>query len=257
VRPQALEGAATYLKNIRSTLRDLGAGNSLLLALARFLSWSTGSRARLHKYFIVAQPVLAGALTPPRRGREILVSEVTAAEILATPFGRPVHVIEYRLSQGCRCIVARKDSQILGFQWFTLQDYLEDEVRCHFELREADRCAWDFDVFVDPSARTKPVFAKLWDHCNQTFRGHGISTSVSRISAFNATSLHAHFRLGARVIGWAIFLCIGSFQLAAMTARPWLHLSLSHRNVPVFPASDQARRAFLHQPVSASSHPRG
>jgi hypothetical protein len=216
---------------------SMGSVDALLYAAARGLARGSSGHLRLRKYYIVSQPVAAGDLTPPRRGRSIEVSEGTRSDAAAVEFGRPRAVIEQRLASGTRYLVARRNGELLGFQWFSLVDYDEDEVRCRYRLRPADRCAWDFDIFVRPEARTLPVFARLWDACNAILRAQGITRSLSRIDAFNPASRQAHASLGATTVGWCLFVTAGRAQLSVLSARPWLHLSLSGEAAPVLAVS--------------------
>jgi hypothetical protein len=223
---------------------DIGLANAILYGCARALRGITSGWIRLHKYLLVAQPVAAHDLTPPQRGRSIQVHEADLQEVRAADFGRPPHIVEYRIRHRCRCLMARKEGELIGFQWFTLHDYPEDEIRCLFKISDPPACAWDFDVFVQPQYRVLPVFSKLWDHCNGLLRAAGVHMTLSRIDAFNAVSRRAHARLGAREVGWAMFLVVGRVQLAMFSSRPWLHLSLSDRSIPVWPVSSLARRGI-------------
>lgn len=225
---------------LRNTIRDLGWANALLYWSGRTLHILTAGRVRLLRYLIVAQPVAPTALTPPRRGSSIHVAEASIDQVRQTDFGRPLHVIEERLRIGSRCLLATKQGQLVGFQWFTTKDYPEDEVRCLFELRPEDRCAWDFDIFVSPEWRTQPVFLRLWDTCNELLRSQGIDLSVSRINAFNTASVRAHARLSATIIGTATFLTAGRWQLALLPTSPRIHMSM--RSTPRIAASRLARR---------------
>jgi GNAT superfamily N-acetyltransferase len=229
------------LDTLRSTARELGWSNALLYWLCRVLQLASNNRVRLIRYVLVAQPVPSEDLTPARRGRAIEVIELGAADVSALDFGRPRAVIEDRLRIGARCVAARKDDKLIGFQWFTLTDYPEDEVRCVFELCPGDACAWDFDVYVHPDARGQPVFPRLWDACNVRLREQGVTLSLSRINAFNSASLRAHSRLGARRFASATFLTMGAWQFALLPARPWVHASRRER--PRVPVSRLARQS--------------
>jgi GNAT superfamily N-acetyltransferase len=222
---------------------DIGTANAVLYVFARLLEKLSFGRARLVKYYLTAQPVHPLPLTPPRRGRQILVREASSDEAMALPMNRPRHVIEKRLRDGGRCLAAYKDGTFVGIQWFTLRDYPEDEVRCLFRLVPDDRCAWDYDIFVLPDWRTQPVFTRLWDACNERLRDAGIELTLSRIHAFNAGSRRAHERIGATVIGWASFLCLGPLQVALFSGRPWVAASISDRGAPTLEVSRMARAA--------------
>lgn len=217
--------------------REIGFLDAVLYGAARLVGKLSAGHARLLKYYITAQPVPSGEITPARRGRQIEVTEADVVEVLAMPVERPREVLEARLRNGGRCLAARKDGGLAGFQWFTLRDYPEDEVRCLFRIDPTDRCAWDFDIFVFPEWRTQPVFTRLWDKCNEILRGAGVRFTLSRINAYNGASRRAHERIGARVVGWALFLCLGRAQFAAFSAQPWVHVSFNPDRIPVLQVS--------------------
>jgi len=229
--------------SFRELRREIGTGNALLYLASRVLGAVTRGKVRLVKYYITAQPIPGHELTPPRRGRQIVVEEASADQVWSLPAERPRHVLEARLRNGGRCLIARKDSLPVGFQWFTLVDYTEDEVRCVFHLEPRDRCAWDYDIFVSPKWRVQPVFSRLWDKCNEILRTAGVSLALSRINAFNKASRQAHERIGARIVGWALFICLGHVQLALLSSRPWIHVSFSERDLPVILVSKMATNA--------------
>jgi len=234
--------------------QDIGWINSALFVAARLASRCSGGRLKLRKYYLTAQPVATADLTPARRGRTIEVSEANSTRIRATEFGRPAAAIEHRIQHGARCLLAHKDDELLGFQWFTTRDFPEDEVRCRYRLDPQDRCAWDFDIYVQPAARALPVFSRLWDRCNALLREAGIDQSLSRIDAFNSASLRSHARLGATPVAWALFITLGPAQLAVFSGWPWMHASWS-RN-PTWQVSHIARgRNRTHVAESAQSSP--
>jgi hypothetical protein len=112
-----------------------------------------------------------------------------------------------------RCFTAWQGSTLAGFLWFTQREYAEDEVRITFRVHPADRAVWDLDVHIEPRFRLGRTFALLWDAAFGAMRAQGARWTISRVSAFNADSIRAHQRLGARPTGWAIFLLSGRFQL--------------------------------------------
>ena len=206
----------------------IGPHDTILFVLARLVAKLTRGRVRLLKYDIAAQPVPTGPLTPARRGQSIVITEGTPEQALGTSFGRPKAAIEHRLRHTrARYVLAHQDARLVGFQWFILRDCDEDEVRCVFQLSPGGRCAWDFDIFVEPQARVSPVFLRLWDSTNAILRDHDVDLSLSRVNAFNQTSMRAHARLGAEPVGWGVFLLAGRLQMSVFSSRPWLHFSLS------------------------------
>jgi hypothetical protein len=228
---------------LASLARELGPLNAVLYGTSRLLSALSAGRVRLIKYYITAQPVRHEDLTPARRGRLIEVREGVPNGNLESFPNRPRAVIEARIRNGGRFLEARKEATLVGFQWFTLSNYPEDEVRCLYHLAATDRCAWDYDIVVFPEWRTQPVFTRLWDKCNEILRREGVTQTLSRIDAFNSSSRRAHERIGARTVGWALFLCFGEVQVATFSSRPWLHVSSKDSQAPVLPVSRMAKAA--------------
>ena len=95
------------------------------------------------------------------------------------------------------------------------------------------RAAWDFDVMVMPEYRMGRLFSYLWGRANAELRAGGVEHTMSRISAFNAASLAAHQRLGARVVGSASFLCVGRWQLMRTSLSPRWHFSWRPESRPL------------------------
>jgi hypothetical protein len=224
------------LKDLVRKLRSLGAMGPLVgsaYLFKRLVEVATRGRMRLHLYHLVAQRVLQGPTLPARRGRSIEVREIGPVEAMRLPVKRPAHVLENRFRHGARCLMASTGGRFLGFLWFQLGAYEEDEVRCLFVPAPRGETAWDFDVYVDPSARLGPAFARLWDEANALFSSLGIAWSISRISVFNAGSLAAHRRFGLERVGSAMFLCAGNVQLMVATARPYVHVAFARHARPV------------------------
>lgn len=176
-------------------------------ALARL----SGGRIRLVKYFLMAQPVVALRSAALRSG-SFVVTEMHAGDPRTAAFPRPAAEIESRFAHEARCIAAWYGSDFAGFLWFAEGGYDEDEVRCRFCLRPEDGAVWDFDVYVDPRFRATRAFSLLWTSALAAMRARGVRWSISRVNAFNVESMRAHQRLGARRIGWALFVLFGSLQ---------------------------------------------
>ncbi len=134
-------------------------------------------------------------------------------------------VIAYRRRQGAHCLGLFLKERMIGYLWFCLGPYDEDEVCCRFIPRPAEKAAWDFDVYLLPEHRGGLCFLRLWDAGNAFLRERGRSWSCSRISVFNRASILAHHRMGAERLGTATFLALGSCQLMISSLRPRLNLS--------------------------------
>ncbi len=218
-------------------LRELGVLGGSLFACSRVLSRLSGGRVRLFAYHLVAQPVRAERSLPARRGRAIKVREIGLEEALTLPVARPRCVLEDRFAQGARCLMASADGRFLGYLWFLVGPYEEDEVRCRFVPLPERQTAWDFDVFVEPSARLGFAFPRLWDEANQIFSSMGVRWSISRISVFNPGSLASHQRLGLARLASAVYLSAGRVQLMVASARPYVHLTWRASSRPVMQLS--------------------
>jgi hypothetical protein len=221
------------MDRIRKIVGDMGLIVGFLYIVSRVLDRLFGGRVRLVVYHLVAQPVLEQPMLPARRGRSINVCEAVQATVYALPVDRPRAVLESRFAQDARCLVASSEGRFLGFLWIIRGAYAEDEVRCLFLPEPAQQVSWDFDVFVDPTARLGFAFMRLWDEANRLLSSEGVKWSISRISAFNAGSLASHRRLGLTRIASAAFLCVGPVQLMLATQAPYFHVALSAASRPV------------------------
>ena len=126
---------------------------------------------------------------------------------------------------GASLIGVVERGRIVGALWFCRGEYDEDEVRCRFRPEPAGRVVWDLGVHVNASHRLGRTFVRLWAAANQELRAGGAAWSLSRISAFNPSSIGAHERLGAVPMGMAVFLCLGALQLMVASRRPFVHIS--------------------------------
>lgn len=222
------------LGRIRQTIRRLGWLNGCLFALDRLLAGISRDRVRLHKYYFVAQPISGKRWLPPQRGASLEVRRVTESDPIIKEFPRPDWAIPYRFKQGAICLAELRAGKFIGFLWFTLGPYQEDEVRCRYVPLPAGESAWDFDVYLHPEHRNSIAFLKLWDEANSFLAARKIRWSLSRISAFNRSSMLAHARMGASSIGAATFLSIGSRQISTATVPPYFHFSAHPDSFPIF-----------------------
>jgi hypothetical protein len=122
---------------------------------------------------------------------------------------------------------------LLGFIWLCPVRYVEDDVRCIFELPVSGAAWWDYDVWVDPRSRNGIVFAKLWQAAHEFLAKRNAHWTLSRITYGNRTSMEAHGRLGARRIGSAWFFCGRGRQLMLGTVHPRWALSRLDASPPV------------------------
>jgi hypothetical protein len=227
---------------IQETIRRLGWLNGCLYALDRLLAIVSRGRARLHKYYFVAQPISEKRWLPAQRGANLEVRRVTESDPIVKEFPRPDWAIPYRFKQGAVCLAGFKAGELIGFLWFTLGAYQEDEVHCRYVPLPAGKSAWDFDVYLHPEHRNGIAFLKLWDEANSFLAARDIRWSLSRISAFNRRSMLSHARMGARRIGVASFLTIASCQLSVATVRPYFYFSRHPDSFPIFALDPEGAR---------------
>jgi hypothetical protein len=215
---------------VTKTFDELGGVDASLYYVDRLLSGLSGGRARLIRYYLVAQPIHPAPACRPSAKQAVALLD--PADPLVASFPRPPEVIAKRFTDGAKCFLARSGEVFAGFLWLAENAYDEDEVRCRYELTDPALCVWDYDVHVEPAYRIGRTFARLWDAANAHLAARGVRWSVSRISAFNPGSLAAHGRLGIRTLSSATFLCLGPLQLSVLGAAPYLHASMSEASRP-------------------------
>lgn len=217
----------------RQLAGTFGVATAAWYVASRVLDAATKGRVRIVKYRFVAQPVPDAREDSHERGGAIELRWLQADEPLVGQMPRPPAVIARRFGDGARCLAAVKAGRLIGFLWYKENEYVEDEVRCSYRF-DAATAVWDFDVYVDPAFRLGRLFSRLWSAAHRELRGRGYRWTISRISAFNAASLAAHSRMGARTIGGAMFLVIGPLQVSFATVAPRVHVSWRADRYPLF-----------------------
>jgi len=232
------------LRILRTNIQTLGWWNGVLYLLGTALSRASADRLRIVKYELVSQPISTAPLLPEHRGKKIQVREASSDDpLLRSVPDRREGVFAERFAQGARCLLAELNGELAGFLWFVKGDYPEDEVRCLFRPLPEGQSVWDYDVYVAKKHRLSPVFLKLWQAANERLYAEGIHHSASRISAFNTASRGSHERLGARKAGWALFVCLGPWQIMVASRKPFVHLSFSRQSRPVLQVGPVAASA--------------
>jgi hypothetical protein len=221
----------SLLSRAQALIADLGWCDAGIYLLDTTLHRLT-KRQCVWKYYFYAQPVPAQALLPPSRGKSIEVIPIPAGDPVITEISRPQQVIDARYRQGAVCLGAYKANRLIGFLWLVIGPYNEDEVRCRFQPHPQGQAAWDFDVYLDPVNRAGFAFGRLWDEANAYLCQRGVLWTMSRISAFNLTSIRSHQKLGAAKIGSALYLRAGDYQMMLSTLAPYVHLSTKAESIP-------------------------
>jgi hypothetical protein len=211
------------IAKIRSLFRELGVVTTISYAFARLLQRLL--KLDMIHYHFYAQPISRTPRVPERKSSQYVFELLHQNSTLLTQLDRPDYVIENRFDQGAVCIAARKGDLFLGCIWLIKNRYVEDEVRAVYHF--PDSTVWDFDVYVSPTKRLTPLFAALWDKADSWIKSQGAQASLSRISAYNASSIRAHVSSGAKKIGWMIAIRGNRYQLTFSSLKPYFHFSAS------------------------------
>lgn len=217
---------------MRGAVKSLGWANGCMSLLADALARISRDACRIVRYRLLVQPLDPSWQLAGRHGRDLRIREAFYNDPILGQMDRPKATINERFKQGARCIVALRGDELVGFIWWIEGPYREDEVRCLFIPKPAGTSVWDFDVYVAPAHRHGATFARLWEAAVARMHEAGFECSCSRISAFNASSLRAHQRLGATIVGTCSFLCIGSLQITLSRDAPRLHVSWQSESRP-------------------------
>lgn len=228
-------------------VREFGLGISALYLIDRALHLLPG-RCGLHVYEFLEQPITDKPLLPARLARDITFREIgpTDSEVQRMP-ARP-EVKQARYTHGSRCLGVWRRDDLLGYLWFSEREHDEDEVRCRY-LLPAPRVGgepdtiFDFDLYLFPEHRMGIGFVALWHAASAYLRARGVGSSYSRMTRFNLASRRAHLRLGSRVAGRAVFLCLGRFEAMLSTLRPYAACGWSRRVWLRLPAGPPASDA--------------
>ena len=186
--------------------------------MLRLLSPSWG----VFPYEFVVQPLPEGTFLPPALTKNVSGERVEPTSPWLGKFAAPAQTIASRFALGACGVAALRKGQLVGYAWWSREQYAEDEVRCSFVLSEPAHAVFDFDVHVMPEHRMGLGFMTVWHVFAEELRREGVQRSYSRISLFNTASLRAHVRLGSRPIGRVIFIRVGPLVLALMGRFPFL-----------------------------------
>lgn len=202
-------------------MRERGWRAALLHGADRLLRCLHGSWGVVG-YRFLAQPLRTQARVPARRAQAFAFRVLQSPEPALAALGRPDAVLAQRFAQGAQCLLGTRDGALAGCIWFVRQRYCEDEVRVDY-LLPAD-CVWDFDVYVAAPERLGFLFARQWDALDALLRPQGLRHSLSRVNVQNRHSLASHRSLGARDVGWAVFVRLGARQLMLSSVSPYVAL---------------------------------
>ena len=209
-----------------------GASVALLYVLHRALQALSRGRAAVVPYLLVAQPVGNTVLADVKADPATVVRRIDPEDPVTAEFPRAREVIAERFAAGSACYAAFVKERFAGYIWIARARYVEDEVRCVYEIANPATGVWDFDVYVEPRLRLGRTMARMWKSVDAALAAEGIRWSFSRINRFNAASVRSHQRLGAHTIGSAVFLVFGPVELGFGRGLGLFRVSLSKKNMP-------------------------
>ena len=213
------------LQRLASPFREFGLFAGLLYGIDRvFCRLSPG--LRLYVYQLMVQPIPDKPLLPARLTKHLEIRKIQRGdpEIALMPARREIK--ESRFEQNAICLGAFQNGQFIGYIWFCLGAYEEDEVRCTYVLPAGEQAVFDFDLYLFPEYRMGIGFIGIWNGANQFLRSGGRKFSFSRLSRFNLASGRAHEHLGWKLVGRTVFLQVWRLEFMVATIPPYLHLSL-------------------------------
>src|SRR5215470_10716122 len=97
--------------------------NGGLYLIDRLLGGVSGGRARIHRNYLVAQPVLPSRRLPANRGAAIEIRQIGPHDPVIREFPRPDRAAPYRFNQGAICLTALYSGKFIGFLWLTVGPY--------------------------------------------------------------------------------------------------------------------------------------
>ncbi len=113
----------------------------------------------------------------------------------------------------------------MGYVWFCFRTYVEDEVRCIYELTDPVHSVFDFDLYVMPEYRMGIGFMAIWHGANAYLHERGIKYTFSRLTRFNLASRRSHAHLGWKCAARVIFL--QAWRIEAMLANIFPYIAIT------------------------------
>jgi len=216
------------LRRVVGPFKEFGLFAGALYVADRLLR-SLSPALGLYVYELMVQPITGKALLPPNLTKNLQFAEIGRGhpDILLMPAREDIKA--QRFEQGARCLGVYRKGGLIGYIWFSFDRYEEDEVRCTYELADAARSVFDFDLYVLPEHRMGIGFMAIWHGANAYLRERGVQYTFSRLTRFNLASRRSHAHLGWRLAGRALFLKAWAFEAMLATVSPYVALTWSRR----------------------------
>src|SRR5262245_53377965 len=215
---------STVWRRALGRFKEFGLTAGPLYVLDRVLQ-TVSPRLRLLAYELMDQPIDGRPLLPANLTKKLEYVEIGPGHPAVAVMPARTDIKASRFAQGARCLGVYRSGVLLGYIWWCPRRYLEDEVRCTYQLEPADASVFDFDLYVLPEHRMGIAFMAVWHGANQWLHSLGVRHSFSRITLFNMASRRAHQRLGGCRVGRVLFLRLWGFESMLATAPPYVDFS--------------------------------
>ena len=180
---------------------------------------------RLFVYELMVQPITVKPLLPANLAKNLTFVEIGRGHPDIDLMPARADIKASRFDQGAVCLGAYRKDKLIGYVWFCLRRYEEDEVRCTYELSAPEHAVFDFDLFVMPEHRMGIGFMAIWHGANAYLHERGVRHSFSRMTRFNLPSRRAHARLGAKCAARAVFVQARHVEIMLASVFPFVALT--------------------------------
>jgi hypothetical protein len=182
-------------------------------------------RMGLQVYEFMVQPMSAKPLLPPGLSKSLTFEEITDGHPDIAQMPAREDIKRQRFEQNAGCLGAYRKGELVGYLWYCRDRYEEDEVRCTYELVDAESSIFDFDLYVMPKHRMGIGFLGVWHGANLTLAPRGVRYTFSRLTRFNTASRRAHAHLGWRRLGTGVFVQLFGVEVMLCTLAPFVAIT--------------------------------
>ena len=215
-------------RRVIGPFKEFGLPAGALYVVDRLLR-SLSPRLGLYVYELMVQPITGNALLPPNLTKNLQFAEISRGHPDISLMPAREEIKAQRFEQGARCLGVYRKGCLIGYIWFSFGRYEEDEVRCTYELVDAARSVFDFDLYVLQEHRMGIGFMAIWHGANEYLRERGVQYTFSRLTRFNVASRRSHAHLGWRCAGRALFVKAWAVEAMFATVAPYVTLTCSRR----------------------------
>lgn len=205
----------------QSAIAQFGWRAGPLYVLGRLLH-ALSPQLALFAYELMVQPITGKPMLSPNLARNLGFAELRPGDADLARLPVPADVIAGRFAQGARCLAIYRKGAMIGYLWFAVGRYAEDEVRCDYLLSPAADSVFDFDLYVFPEHRMGIGFVAIWHEAGRFLHEQGVRRTFSRLTRFNVASRRSHAHLGWRCVGRAVILRAWRLELMAATISPYI-----------------------------------